>query len=96
MTDKVINLPGNLLVNPDEDNCANCAFSFFTPGQEAGQCRANPPIPLIVTNVKQGLAGRPEMEHNLQAHFPPILPITFCHTFEPRTDIIGGDDGILT
>ena len=69
------------VIDAADQVCANCAFSHFKEGGAVGECRANPPTPLLITNVKQGLQG-PEMMHSIQPVFPPVERTTFCYTFE--------------
>lgn len=73
-----------------EDVCEHCAFSHFPATGTQGDCRANPPTPIIVPQQQRDLAtGQMTVVPMIQTVFPPVERRTFCYTFEPRTDTIG-------
>lgn len=91
MNDKVIAIgdhvarTGNLNDEMREDVCEHCAFSHFKPASPQGDCRANPPTPLIVPQ-QNPITG--QMGIAIQSLFPPVERRTFCYTYEPRVDEI--------
>lgn len=60
------------------ETCATCIF--FMPMQKAGEvtqgyCRRNPPVALLKTMAvpSKVLGAPPEIQHMLEAHYPPII-----------------------
>jgi hypothetical protein len=80
---------GNLADEMREDVCEHCAFSHFPAHGSHGDCRANPPTPVVIVQMQRDLvSGQTVPTQAIQTVFPPIERRTFCYTFEPRTDTI--------
>lgn len=68
-----------------EDVCEHCAFSNFGLTAPVGDCRANPPMAVIVPQQVRDLAtGRDVLQPSVQSVFPPVERRTFCYAFESR------------
>jgi hypothetical protein len=70
---------------PRMESCDGCEYSSFPDeGKDTGECRANPPTPVLVPH--QNAMG--QVVPMVNAVFPPVTRECYCFTFEPKGDIV--------